>query len=1116
MGDFENKILHIIDSHPKGIKAKDIARILNCDKKNVNSALYGALKGRCHQDSAYCWHLNSKGNGTRNGEQPAPAAPDKRLSDLCRYYLNCLSLEESSGISAFLTSKHSLNYAELPGVAVDGSNENVAKLIARVSADKKLSANIGYPVLIEKIHSTKTNQDYMLIAPVFLFPVEISGGAVSVAPIPHVNMEVIKKYSSRDVNSQVYDLIELENELGLNLPEADIELDELAERLQSIREWQWREKLDPDNINCTPPVSEIADEGIYNRAIFIVAERSPYTVGLESELSQLAGLDENSYKNTALYDWVHSTTSSDENGLPDDTPLLEVLPMNSEQEQAIRQAMSSRLTIVTGPPGTGKSQVVTNLLVNAAWTGKSVLFTSKNNKAVDVVDTRVNALGKRPIMLRIGGSQYAPHLAELISDLLSYSADQTDKQEYERYESLYDEKIESYKELKKEKDAVIALRNRADRMEQRACELRDVWGKWFKSTTEAEADGAETALNCYCTAYDGWYKARNSFFGRLFWFANGNRKTAELMSRAEALKKWLLKYGLLEEAAAGEIPDSNEHKRLLAAGQRMVYALRTIAEYREAMDELLAGPQFEDIDRGLLKVKSELSEIASKLWDKWLITRPLQIDAESRREMSEFVAAMRLVGGADLSEYPDLSRKFKRLQQKMASFLPCWAVTSLSAKGRVPFQPGMFDLVVIDEASQCDIASALPMLYRAKRAVIIGDPKQLSHISTLSKKQDLSLLQKYSVNMGWSYSANSLYAMASGLTSPSQIVQLRDHHRSFGDIIEFSNAEFYDGRLRVATNYDRLRCPKNVEAGIRWVNVVGRTVRPPAGGAYNDAEAAAIVDEIRRLVTDNGYTGTVGVVTPFRAQAEHIRAAIERSPELVSTLAKNDFLVDTVHKFQGDERDLMFFSLVISQGTSQGALSFLRNTGNLFNVAITRARAVLVVVGDFSYCLKCEVPYMEHFANYVSGIMLRQKKEAKRALEYPAGRLYPKVSNPEQVSDWERLFYTALFDAGIRTIPQYPVEKYKLDLAIVDGGRMLDIEVDGEMYHKDWNGELCYRDQLRNQRLFELGWDVKRFWVYQIRDDLEGCIEQVRNWYGKLRGSLKAAPSARQPGPAER
>ena len=318
-----------------------------------------------------------------------------------------------------LTSKYSLNYAELPSLAVDSSDETIAKLIAKVSTDKKLSANLGYPVLIEKIHSSKTNQDFMLIAPVFLFPVEISGGAVSVAPVPHVNMEVIKKYSARDINSQVYDLVELENELGLNSPEVDIEPDELAARLQSIRDWQWRETLDPENISRTPPVSELSEEGIYNRAIFIVAERSPYTVGLESELSQLAGLDEDSYKNTALYDWIHYTASSGERGLPDDVPLLEVLSTNSEQEQAIKRAMSSRLTIVTGPPGTGKSQVVTNLLVNSAWAGKSVLFTSKNNKAVDVVDTRVNALGSRPIMLRIGGSQYAPHLAELIEDLLS-------------------------------------------------------------------------------------------------------------------------------------------------------------------------------------------------------------------------------------------------------------------------------------------------------------------------------------------------------------------------------------------------------------------------------------------------------------------------------------------------------------------------------------------------------------------------------------------------------------------------------------------------------------------------------------------------------------------------
>ncbi|MBO7653479.1 MAG: hypothetical protein J6U40_01035, partial [Kiritimatiellae bacterium] len=74
----------------------------------------------------------------------------------------------------------------------------------------------------------------------------------------------------------------------------------------------------------------------------------------------------------------------------------------------------------------------------------------------------------------------------------------------------------------------------------------------------------------------------------------------------------------------------------------------------------------------------------------------------------------------------------------------------------------------------------------------------------------------------------------------------------------------------------------------------------------------------------------------------------------------------------------------------------------------------------------------------------------------------------------------------------------RLDLAIVQAsGRKLDIEVDGAMYHSAWNGELCYRDQLRNQRMFELGWDVKRFWVYLIRDDLEWCVKQVKDWCEK-------------------
>lgn len=1086
MTDIETKILQVISESP-GIKAKDIAAKLDIDKKDVNAILYSSLSVRCHQDSAYKWYLQGQSSAsvTKDG---GIAQPDILLSSICKYYLNCLSMEESSGVSAFLKSQYSLNYVELTSLNVDGNDERIADLLKKVSSERNLTSYVGYPVMIERIHSTKNNQDYIKVAPVFLFSVDITGGAVDVATIPSINMEVIKQYTSKDVNSQVYDLVDLEKELGLNNSEVDIEVDELVSRLKIIRQWHWRGEMNPSSLSMTVPIGELAEEGIYNKAIFIVNERSPYTIGLEAELSQLMMADEDSYRNTALFDWLHNNITSIGEEIPNN-PLLEVLPLNSEQEYAIRHAMTEKLTVVTGPPGTGKSQVVTDLLLNAAWNGGNALFTSKNNKAVDVVEKRVNGLGKRPIMLRIGGNQYAYHLAEMISELLAYTADQNDQEEYCEYEKLYRNKIAAYQKLIAEKASFIQTRNTVDHLEQAACELRDEWGQWIGKISNSDVNSMSDSFSLLKACYEDWNKTKQSGLGRLFWFIIGKRKTAELEQKIAAVNAGLARVGKTE-LSLSTVMDASEFNTRCKKILKTINSLQIITEYSEALDELEKKPTMESVDKRLLELKKDLADIASNLWNKWLVTRPLQLDSKSRTEMNEYVSAMKLIGDVDLQDYPEQNKQFKKLQKEMTKFLPCWAVTSLSAKGKIPFQPGLFDLVVIDEASQCDIASVLPMLYRAKRAVIIGDPKQLSHISTISKGQDLNLINKYGVKMGWSYSENSLYAIGSSLAEPRMIIQLRDHHRSYADIIEFSNKEFYDGKLRVATNYDRLKCPTNTKAGIRWINIVGKTVRPSSGGAYNDIEAHEIMNELKRLVIDNDYHGSVGVVTPFRSQADRIRKVIEENAELYSYLSiNNDFQVDTVHKFQGDERDVMIFSPTISIGTSSGALGFLSNTGNLFNVAITRARAVLVVVGDMDYCAHSGVSYMEHFVEYVN----RQEKPSE-ILDTSRSRVYPPVSNPEQVSDWEREFYTALYDAGIKTIPQYSVDKYKLDLAIVQGERKLDIEVDGEMYHKNWNGELCYRDQLRNQRLYELGWDVKRFWVYQLRDELPKCIKQIQQW----------------------
>ena len=153
---------------------------------------------------------------------------------------------------------------------------------------------------------------------------------------------------------------------------------------------------------------------------------------------------------------------------------------------------------------------------------------------------------------------------------------------------------------------------------------------------------------------------------------------------------------------------------------------------------------------------------------------------------------------------------------------------------------------------------------------------------------------------------------------------------------------------------------------------------------------------------------------------------------------------------------------------------------------------MLIVVGDRAAAEHSGVDYLARFARYVAS--LDEGDEASVQSSADLGPIFPPVPHPERVSDWERILYSALYEAGLRPVPQYEVEHYAIDLALLDGQRRLAIEVDGERYHRAWDGELCRRDQLRNMRLIELGWDVMRFWVYEVRDDLHGVVERIRRW----------------------
>jgi very-short-patch-repair endonuclease len=516
------------------------------------------------------------------------------------------------------------------------------------------------------------------------------------------------------------------------------------------------------------------------------------------------------------------------------------------------------------------------------------------------------------------------------------------------------------------------------------------------------------------------------------------------------------------------------------------------------------APSFESIAERRTELADEVSQNSTRLWKDWVQLAPTRLTVAQRKDVADYAAVLQLLTDPAADRvHSSVKRQARALQSKVTSLFSCWAITSLSARGRVPLEPGYFDLVVIDEASQCDIASALPLLFRAKRSMIIGDPMQLRHISRLTKPRDSELQHKYGLvegRLAWMYSVQSLFDLAASVVPTENIVNLRDHHRSHADIIGFSNVAFYEGRLRVATRYPQLKRPNSRQPGIVWQDVSGTVSRPREGGAENAEEARALVAALTDLLVERKYTGSVGVVTPFRAQAQLLQSLIQSKAELDGAASRAELLVDTVHKCQGDERDVMFFSPVVSNGISAGALAFLRGNGNLFNVAITRARGLLYVVGDRGAAASCGVDYLEAFVKYIATIEAGGHGGAHPELPV-LGPDYPAVSHPERVSEWEHVFYRAMVTAGLRPIPQFSVEQYDLDFALFEGSRKLAIEVDGERYHRSWTGELCLRDQLRNQRLIELGWEVQRFWVYEIRDEIQRCAQLVDDWRNRARAS---------------
>ena len=710
------------------------------------------------------------------------------LRRLCNYYLACLANDDAGGVSIPVRSSGEPEYAELAALELDGArlpgwNQSLADFIAGRRAREPGMLRLGYPVLMTR---GRPDGDGRRLLPLFLIDVAADNQGIEPEwPTCALNLEAVRELEGNGVAFAQHAVMELEEGLGLDVNGEAKPFSEIVERLKLLRpDWPWAA---PEADQVPPkPLAQAAPGLIYERGIVLRVSR-PFTQGLELELQKLAQVPEHALYGTALGALLLGDMAIRPLE-PDRTPLLEVLPMNPEQRAAVRMALTEPLSVITGPPGTGKSQVVANLLINCAWRKRPVVFTSKNNKAVDVVDQRVNGLGRKPIMVRLGAKEHRHKLAEHLAYLINGTVTPEDLEELRIEQANYHRVAESLAEVDESERAALELHQQAQHL---ASELTDLGQapdpRRLALARRLSIGRARAALYAARDAFLAALPERAPNWARWLWYWVRPLRQAAFQSSLEVLGKFMGPF--LVGRAPEELPEDaiDEWKQYLQGQARALARAERLVSYGTALASL-REVDFAELAARRNELQADLVATSSALWQRWVAAQPALLKADQRLLLSRYSAVLKSVmeaGGADV--LPDqVRREYERLTLEAPEVVSCFAVTALSARNRVPFTPGYFDLVVFDESSQCDLASALPILFRAKRAVIIGDPKQLQHISSLRQDRDQGFLvdQKLEkTHLDWQYSTQSLFALVASRVTNTQKVSLRDHHRSHSHII---------------------------------------------------------------------------------------------------------------------------------------------------------------------------------------------------------------------------------------------------------------------------------------------------------------------------------------------
>lgn len=541
--------------------------------------------------------------------------------------------------------------------------------------------------------------------------------------------------------------------------------------------------------------------------------------------------------------------------------------LNQSQKLAVERALSSKISIIQGPPGTGKTQTILNIIANVIRNGKTAAVVSNNNSATHNVAEKLEKKNAAFLTAFLGSRANKQKFLEAQTgtypDMSDWEMSPEERQQLDQETTA----------LSKELNEMLNAKNRIAEIEQEFLQLNpeqhyfeEYYATYSEVPTESLGKLSSQKILALWLEFEqhAESESRLSLLQKLSIIFRFNYNALKLFQR---FPKLAIPYLQSQFYSVKRQELENEKQELNRKLEHYAFDAK--------MDELT--------QKSLRLFRAELAERYH-----WKSSRQRFEENDFRWHSAEFTR-----------EYPVVLS------------------TTYSIKGTLSIDH-IYDYLIVDEASQVDLATGVLAFSCARNIVIVGDLKQLPNVLT---EEDIrisdAIWQKYALDECYRFSTHSLLSSALEIWRNAPVTLLREHYRCHPKIINFCNQKFYHGQLIVMTkDHDE-----------RDVLTMYRTAAGNhARGHLNQRQIDVIRQEVLPRLRQQNFQ-SIGIITPYRDQVTAIRRQLSDTYE-----------VDTVHKFQGREQDAIILTSV------DNVITDFVDDPHMLNVAVSRAVHSLAVV----------------------------------------------------------------------------------------------------------------------------------------------------------------------------